>query len=172
MQEGALAFACPKDGRSVSFVCSAPYLVLVNHELETQRRKRQSVSLVSQPLAQRRDRTYTFETDRTPRMCLSRTDSNFRSESIPEPVCEPRTRIDVDSRRIDSSTECLRIRIILGHDRIRVVRRVVVDVLNRDREGRDRFDCEDQVEELGLVIFGRGRRYEFREGRVGRDGRV
>lgn len=105
-------------------------------------------------------------------MCLSRTDSNFRSESIPEPVCEPRTRIDVDSRRIDPSTECLRVRIILGHDRIRVVRRVVVDVLNRGREGRDRFDGEDQVEEFGLVIFGRGSCDEFREARVRGDGRI
>lgn len=114
--------------------------------------------LVSQtkPEAQRSERkrcTHSFESDRSACMRLARRDSDLGPEPVPEPVRKARARIDVHACGIDPATERARVLFRLGHDRVRVVGRVRVDVRDSGTEGRDGFDGEDQFEELGVIIL-------------------
>lgn len=165
MQVRSLSFSRSKLCRNVSLGTVAPDLILVDDELRVSRGSAIEI------YARRWSETYTLESDRSSRMRLSRAHSHLRPESVPEPVCEPRTRIHKYSGAVDPSAERLCVGVVLGDDAVGVVGGVVVDVGDGGGEGGDDLDGEVGFEELGVVVFCCCGSYEGREGGEGGSGR-
>lgn len=98
-------------------------------------------------------------------MRLPRANPHLRPKPVPEPIRKPRTRIHKHPRTVHSLAEPLRVPLVLRHDRVRVVRAVRVDVLDRGRERGDGLDGERELEELGLKVGGGGGAEELGEWR-------
>ena len=94
-----------KISNDMSFLCLTPHLILVRHK--------------------------SFQSHRSTRVNLTRTDTYFRTESIPETIRKPRARIHKNTSRIYALTKGSDIRFVFGHDGISVMGRVRIDPFNR-----------------------------------------
>ena len=84
-------------------------------------------------------------------------DADFRAQAEFAAVVETRAGVDHHRRAVDPSGELLRGRQIAGHDRVGMMRAVVVDVLDRVVERADHAAGDDRAEIFGRVIFLGGR---------------
>lgn len=95
----------------------------------------------------------TFQSHRTTRMDLTRTDPNLSAEPIPKPIGKPRGAVDIDRRAIDRPTEHRRLRLRLCDDRVRMVWGVLVDVIDSSVDGIDGPDRKRKREPFGSKVF-------------------
>ena len=90
--------------------------------------------------------------DRASGMCFAGTDTDLRAQSISCAVGESSASVDVDVSRVQSSTPGRHGALVLRDDRVGVMRRVRVDVLDRLLDGFDGLDSDSGTQELGGVI--------------------
>ncbi|ABA49903.1 hypothetical protein BURPS1710b_3448 [Burkholderia pseudomallei 1710b] len=98
-------------------------------------------------------RRETFEPDRAARVQLVVRDADLRAEPELEAVREARRRVHHHTRRIDFAQEAHRAVVILGDDRIGVMRAVLVDVFDRGVDAVDDLDREHRREIFGAPVF-------------------
>lgn len=87
-------------------------------------------------------------------MNLIRADADLGAEAIALAIRHARRCVPVHARGVDARDEALSVPFVEGQDRIRVVRGMLVDMLDGGFEIRHRLDCENEVEELGVVVLG------------------
>lgn len=108
-----------------------------------------------------------IESNGTPSVRLTRRDADLRPEPIPEPIGEPRARIDKHACRVHSAREASDGRFILRDDGVSVLGRMRVDVLDGRGERVHREDGERRGEVLGVVSLWVGHKEERRGPGVG-----
>src|SRR5688572_5581793 len=91
------------------------------------------------------------------RVGLLGADADLGPETEAETVREARRGIPDHARRVHAEEEVLGGPVVLRDDGVRVMRAVLVDVVHGLLHGADGPHGEDEVEELGPVILGRGR---------------
>jgi hypothetical protein len=97
-----------------------------------------------------------LQADRSARVDLVGRNSDFRTQAILETIGEARRGIDHHRRRIDLTQETQRLRVVLGDDRIGVVRSVAVDVPDGFVETGNHLDRDDRRQEFaGEIVLGR-----------------
>ena len=104
----------------------------------------------------------TFQTYRSSRVDLIRTDSDFRPEAKSHPIRHTGARVPENARTVNRGLELLRNGSGGCKDGIGMVRRMSVYMRNGEREenircvvdwGGDRLDCEYRREEFGVVVI-------------------
>src|ERR1700730_17171369 len=90
-----------------------------------------------------------FESDRSPRMELVGRDADLGAEPVLEAVGEAGRRIDQHRARVDFAKETHRVSIVLRDDRVRVLRAVLRDMLDRIGERID-----DAYRKDAAALFG------------------
>ena len=80
-------------------------------------------------------------------------DTNFGPQPVFAAIVEPGTCVNVNRRLIDGCREPGRRRDVSRHNRVGVVRAVLVDVSNRLLDVVHDFDRHDQVKKLGVKVF-------------------
>src|SRR5512135_381253 len=102
-----------------------------------------------------------FEADGAAGVKLVGRDADFGAEAVLEAVGEAGRGIDHHRARVDLAQEAHRVRVVLGHDRVGVLRTVARDVVDRHVERIDDPDGDDRREVLGVPVV-LGRRLHFR----------
>ncbi|KAF1858399.1 hypothetical protein Lal_00014910 [Lupinus albus] len=103
-------------------------------------------------------RRQAFQPDRSARVQLVVRDADLRTEAVLETVGEARRRVDHHGGRVDFAQEAHRVRVVLGDDGVRVLRRVLVDVLDGRVDAVDDLHGEDRCQVFRAPVFFRRRR--------------
>lgn len=96
------------------------------------------------------------QTDGTSSVRLACGDADLGAETIPKAVRKPRARVDKHAGRVDAPGEGADGFAVFGHDDVRVMGRVGVDVFDGGREGGHSEDGESRGEVFQEVGLRRG----------------
>src|SRR6201992_2153096 len=100
-----------------------------------------------------------FGADRAAGVEFSGGDADFGAEAEFTAIGELRRGVVQDDRRIDLVEELARDGVVVGHDRIGVVRTVIVDMRDRLRDAIHHLGGDDRILIFGVPIF-IGRRFD------------